>query len=68
MKILQEINTSKKQVANILGNETANKLNQQLVLQQRQAASSQLKQDLTTLQQASALLHRMLYTRTFLQQ
>ncbi|WP_133120964.1 hypothetical protein [Candidatus Nitrosotalea bavarica] len=54
MKILQEINTSKRQVANILGNETADTLNQQLVLQQRQAASSQLKQDLTTLEQASA--------------
>jgi hypothetical protein len=54
MKILQEINMSKRQVANILGNETADKLNQQLVLQQRQAASSQLKQDLTTLEQASA--------------
>ncbi|MFI5415787.1 MAG: hypothetical protein ACHQXJ_00380, partial [Nitrososphaerales archaeon] len=54
MKILQEINTSKRQVANILGNETANKLNQQLILQQRQSASNQLKQDLTTLQQASA--------------
>jgi hypothetical protein len=54
MKILQEINESKQQVANILGNETADKLNQQLVLQQRQAASSQLKQDLTTLEQADA--------------
>ncbi|MGA9229434.1 MAG: hypothetical protein WBV92_04715, partial [Nitrosotalea sp.] len=53
-KILQEITASKQQVANILGNETANTLNQQLVLQQRQAASSQLKQDLTTLEQASA--------------
>jgi hypothetical protein len=54
MKILQEINTSKRQVANIIGNETADKLNQQLILQQRQSASNQLKQDLTTLQQASA--------------
>ena len=54
MKILQEIEVSKKQVANILGNQTAAKLDQQLVLQQRQAAANQLKQDLTTLAQASA--------------
>ncbi len=54
MKILQEIDASKRQVANILGNETADKLNQQLVVQQRQSASNQLKQDLTTLEQASA--------------
>ncbi|MGI0018015.1 MAG: hypothetical protein ACREA1_04860 [Nitrosotalea sp.] len=54
MKILQEIEISKKQVANIIGNETAAKLDQQLILQQRQAAASQLKQDLTTLAEASA--------------
>ena len=54
MKILQEIDTSKRQVANILGNETADKLNQQLVLQQRQTVSNNLKQDLATLEQASA--------------
>ncbi|MDE1843728.1 MAG: hypothetical protein KGI10_00200 [Thaumarchaeota archaeon] len=54
MKILQEIEASKKQVANIIGNQTAAKLDQQLVLQQRQAAASQLKQDLTTLVEASA--------------
>jgi len=54
MKILQEIEVSKKQVANILGNQTAAKLDQQLVLQQRQAAANQLKQDLTTLAQASS--------------
>ncbi len=54
MKILQEIQTSKKQVANILGNQTAARLDQQLVLQQRQAAASQLKQDLFTLAAASA--------------
>ena len=54
MKILQEINTSKRQVANILGNETTDKLNQQLVLQQRQTVSNQLKQDLVTLEQADA--------------
>ncbi|MHB8602435.1 MAG: hypothetical protein ACYC6W_06140 [Nitrosotalea sp.] len=54
MKILQEIQASKRQVANILRNETAAKLDQQLVLQQRQAAASQLKQDLTTLAAANA--------------
>jgi trimeric autotransporter adhesin len=54
MKILQEIDASKRQVANILGNETADKLNQQLVLQQRQTVSNNLKQDLATLEQASA--------------
>ncbi|MHB8546148.1 MAG: beta strand repeat-containing protein [Nitrosotalea sp.] len=54
MKILQEIQASKKQVANILGNQTAARLDQQLVLQQRQAAASQLKQDLSTLAAASA--------------
>ena len=54
MKILQEIEISKRQVANILGNETAAKLDQQLVLQQRQAAASQLKQDLTTLADENA--------------
>ena len=54
MKILQEIEISKRQVANIVGNETAAKLDQQLVQQQRQAAASQLKQDLTTLAEAGA--------------
>ncbi|MGI0074442.1 MAG: hypothetical protein ACREA5_00705, partial [Nitrosotalea sp.] len=54
MKILQEIQTSKQQVANILGNQSAAQLDQQLVLQQRQSAASQLKQDLTTLATASA--------------
>ena len=54
MKILQEIEISKRQVANIIGNETAAKLDQQLIQQQRQAAASQLKQDLTTLAEASA--------------
>ncbi len=54
LKILQEIQQSKKQVANILGNQTAAQLDQQLILQQRQAAASQLKQDLTTLATASA--------------
>ncbi|MDE1875441.1 MAG: hypothetical protein KGH86_01230 [Thaumarchaeota archaeon] len=54
LKILQEIQQSKQQVANIIGNQTAARLNQQLVLQQRQAAASQLKQDLNTLATASA--------------
>jgi hypothetical protein len=54
MKILQEIEASKRQVANILGNQTAATLDQQLVLQQRQAAANQLKQDLTTLAAASS--------------
>ncbi len=53
MKILQEIEVSKRQVANIIGNQTAAKLDQQLVLQQRQSAANQLKQDLTTLAVAS---------------
>ncbi|HEX5458305.1 MAG TPA: hypothetical protein VFX64_07995, partial [Candidatus Nitrosotalea sp.] len=53
MKILQEIEVSKRQVANIIGNETAAKLDQQLILQQRQAAASQLKQDLTVLAEAN---------------
>ncbi|MGI0102375.1 MAG: hypothetical protein ACREA7_07255, partial [Nitrosotalea sp.] len=53
-KILQEIQTSKQQVANIIGNETAATINNQLVQQQRVAAASQLKQDLTALQQANA--------------
>ena len=54
MKILQEIEASKRQVANILGNETEAKLNQQLVLKQRQAVAGQLKQDLIALQQATS--------------
>jgi trimeric autotransporter adhesin len=54
MKILQEIEASKRQVANIVGNETADKLNQQLVLKQRQTVASQLKEDLTKLAQATA--------------
>jgi hypothetical protein len=54
LKILQEIQASKQQVANILGNETAAKLNQQLVLQQRQAAADQLQQSLTALAQANS--------------
>jgi hypothetical protein len=54
VKILQEIEISKRQVANILGNQTAAQLNQQLVLQQRQAAASQLKQDLSILATESA--------------
>jgi|GEM_PF-945498 len=54
LKILQEIQQSKQQVANIIGNQTAAQLDQQLVLQQRQAATSQLKQDLTTLATESA--------------
>ena len=53
-KILQEIEISKRQVANIIGNQTAAKLDQQLILQQRQAAASQLKQSLNTLAEASA--------------
>jgi hypothetical protein len=53
-KILQEIQASKKQIANIIGNETAAKINNELVQQQRVAAASQLKQDLTALQQANA--------------
>ena len=52
-KILQEIEVSKRQVANILGNETAKKLNDQLVLQQRQAAAEKLKADLDALAQAN---------------
>jgi len=54
LKILQEIQISKQQVANILGNETAAKLNQELVLQQRQAAADQLKQALIALEQANS--------------
>lgn len=54
LKILQEIEASKRQVANIIGNETAKKLNEQLILQQRQAASANLKDDLTKLQQLNA--------------
>jgi trimeric autotransporter adhesin len=53
-KILQEIKVSKQQVANILGNETAAIVNNELVQQQRVAAASQLKQDLTALQQSTA--------------
>ena len=41
-------------MANIIGNETAAKINNELVQQQRVAAASQLKQDLTALQQANA--------------
>ncbi|MDE1728125.1 beta strand repeat-containing protein [Candidatus Nitrosotalea okcheonensis] len=54
LKILQEIQASKRQVANILGNQTAAQLDQQLILQQRQSAASQLKQDLSALAVASA--------------
>jgi hypothetical protein len=54
LKILQEIEASKRQVANIIGNETAAKLNQELVLQQRQAAATQLKQALDNLAKANA--------------
>lgn len=53
-KILQEIQASKQQVANILGNETAATVNNELVQQQRVVAASQLKQDLTALQQSTA--------------
>lgn len=53
-KILQEIQQSKQQVANIIGNETAAKINNQLIQQQRAAAASKLKQDLTALQQSNA--------------
>ncbi|MDE1826282.1 MAG: hypothetical protein KGH83_01660 [Thaumarchaeota archaeon] len=53
-KILQEIQQSKQQVANIIGNETATKINNQLIQQQRAAAASKLKQDLTALQQSNA--------------
>ncbi len=52
-KILQEIEYSKRQVANILGNQTAKKLEDQLVLQQRQAAAEKLKADLDALEQAN---------------
>ena len=54
LKILQEIEASKRQVANIVGNETAKNLDDQLILQQRQAASANLKEDLTKLQQLYA--------------
>lgn len=52
-KILQEIQISKQQVANIIGNETAAKINDELIQKQRVAAASQLKQDLTALAQAN---------------
>src|SRR5579863_5916267 len=39
-KILQEIQQSKQQVANIIGNETAAKVNNELIQQQRAAAAS----------------------------
>ncbi|TLX89163.1 MAG: hypothetical protein E6K93_06980, partial [Thaumarchaeota archaeon] len=54
VKILQEIETSKRQVANILGNETAAKLNQQLIEQQRQTAASKLKDDLISFEKMNA--------------
>lgn len=54
LKILQEIETSKRQVANIIANDTARKLNDQLILQQRQTISANLKADLTKLQQLNA--------------
>ncbi|MGI0045631.1 MAG: hypothetical protein ACREBB_00375 [Nitrosotalea sp.] len=54
-KILQEIQISKQQVANIIGNQTAATINANLVQQQRVAAASQLKQDLTALEQANAV-------------
>ncbi|MGI0047697.1 MAG: hypothetical protein ACREBB_11005, partial [Nitrosotalea sp.] len=54
-KILQEIQSSKQQVANIIANETAATVNANLVQQQRLAAASQLKQDLTALEQANAV-------------
>src|SRR2546426_930436 len=54
VKILQEIEASKRQVANILGNETAAKLNQQLIEQQRQAAASKLKDDLISFEKMNA--------------
>lgn len=53
-KILQEIQVSKRQVANIIGNETAAKIDGELVQKQRLAAASQLKQDLTALAQSGA--------------
>lgn len=53
-KILQEIQISKRQVANIIANETAASVNANLVQQQRLAAASQLKQELTALEQANA--------------
>ncbi len=52
-KILQEIEISKRQVANIIGNETAAKINNEMIQRQRVAAASQLKQDLTTLAQSN---------------
>ena len=52
-KILQEIEVSKLQVANIIGNETAAKINDELIQKQRAAAASQLKQDLTALAQSN---------------
>ena len=55
MKILQEIQTSKQQIANIIGNETAAKINDDLVQKQRVAATSKLQQDLTALAQSNAI-------------
>ena len=52
-KILQEIQISKRQVANIIGNETATQIDNELIQKQRAAAASQLKQDLTALAQAN---------------
>ncbi len=52
-KILQEIEVSKRQVANIIGNATAAKINDDLIQKQRAAAASQLKQDLTALAQSN---------------
>jgi trimeric autotransporter adhesin len=54
LKILQEIEISKRQVANIIANETSARLNQDLILQQRQIASAKLKEDLTTLEHLNA--------------
>jgi hypothetical protein len=50
-KILQEIQISKQQVANIIGNDTATQINNELIQKQRVAAANQLKQDLTALAQ-----------------
>lgn len=52
-KIMQEIQVSKQRVANIIGNETAAKVNDELIQKQRVAAASQLKQDLTALAQTN---------------
>ncbi|TLX93401.1 MAG: hypothetical protein E6K91_08685 [Thaumarchaeota archaeon] len=54
VKILQEIEASKRQVANILGNETLTKLNQQLIKQQRQVAADKLKEDLISFEKMNA--------------